>query len=362
VLIAEIVHLQRLLLLAYVSSTKPRLDLDLGRMSMSCLLCSALHWASESTDHDINGDLLFEAYCKTGAVALNPFPSPPPLLRHLLQSNSRDACDFRSRIRSYNSALCYTSFAYKPDPRLESHEHKYIFQLQGTVYHYQGPLEINRRGLPSYSQLFLDSNDATAIREERNSGAGLTTSLLQSLDRLLRTENHYSELYLRTQDILINRNSDLSWLCLNPQLRLITNENEDPRRYNLPAVNSELAVLIPDIPGEYSSPSFRDIPLYQRSFPSSTENEEHFLTRIHPKHALYLPLHCILFYPTCGRGFHQGLRLSSEIENGRQSDTLATRMFYRFHLHTRQAPFQSLHRGGSLFQQFVVDANRGIRP
>jgi len=81
----------------------------------------------------------------------------------VLQSNSEEATDFRSRIRSYNSALCYTSFAHRPDPRLRSYEHSYIFQLQGTVYHYQGPLE---SGLQTpYSQLyFFDSTDATTIR------------------------------------------------------------------------------------------------------------------------------------------------------------------------------------------------------
>jgi hypothetical protein len=93
------------------------------------------------------------------------------------------------------------------------------------------------------------------IREERNSATGLKATLLQSLDLLLR--NPYSKIYHRAHDIL-NRNSDLSCLRLNPQLRLIPNKNEDPRRYNLPTVNSELAVLIPDIlPRHPSLSAFR---------------------------------------------------------------------------------------------------------
>jgi hypothetical protein len=68
-------------------------------------------------------------------------------------------------------------------------------------------------------------------------------------------------------------------------------------------VNSELAVLIPDIPGEYGSPSLRDILLNRRSIPGDMENREHFLTRIQPDHALYSPLlHYVLFYPAGGRG------------------------------------------------------------
>src|SRR6267143_437238 len=233
-----------LLPLAYTSSTRPRTDLQLGTMSVVCPLCSALHWESESTAKDVNGNLLFEACCKKGAVTFDPPTPPPPLLQHLLQSNSEDASNFRSHIRSYNSALCYTSFAHRPDPRLHSYEHSYIFQLQGTVYHYQGPLETGQR-TPSYSQLFFfDSKDATTIREERNSGKDLRPTLLHSLDVLLRAENPYSVIYHRARDIL-NNNSNLSILRLNPQLRLIPNWNEDPRRYNLPTVNSELALLIP---------------------------------------------------------------------------------------------------------------------
>ena len=225
----------------------------------------------------------------------------------------------------------HTSFAHRPDPRMQSYEHNYIFQLQGTVYHYQGPLETGPE-VPSYSQFFfLESNDATVIREERNSATGLKATLLQSLDLLLRTENPYSKIYHRAHDIL-NRNSSLSCLRLNPQLRLIPNKNEDPHRYNLPTVNSELAVLIPDIPGEYGSPSFRDILLYRRSVPDSTGNGEHFLTRIHADHALYLPLHYVLFYPAGGRGYHQGLSLNS-------GANLTARVFYRFHLHTRKRGF-----------------------
>jgi hypothetical protein len=226
------------------------------------------------------------------------------------------------------------------------------------VYHYQGPLEPERN--PSYCQLFfLDPTEATRIRSERNSEAGLDITILRALDEFVRAENHYSELYYRAHDIL-NRNPDLSSLRLTPQLRLIPNyNNADPRRYNLPTITSELAALIPDIPGEYGSPSFRDILLYPRTRPGSSSDFEHSLTRIYPNHPLYLPLHYVLFFPRGGQGYHRGLRLiqtNSLSETERQNPKLSARMYYRFHLHTRARPFQSLHRGATLFQQFVVDA------
>jgi hypothetical protein len=87
-LIATPARLERLLPLAYTSSTRPRVDLQLGTMSVPCPFCSALHWESEGIGYNVNGHRLFESCCKKGAVALDPLPSPPPLLRRLLQSNS----------------------------------------------------------------------------------------------------------------------------------------------------------------------------------------------------------------------------------------------------------------------------------
>ena len=121
----------------------------------------------------------------------------------------------------------------------------------------------------------------------------------------------------------------------------------------------ELAALVPDISGEYGSPSFRDILLYPRTRPGSSTEFEHSLTRVYPNHALYLPLHYVLFFPTGGQGYRRGLRLTESNvlpETERRNPNLSARMYYRFHLHTRTRPLQSLHRGENLFQQFVVDA------
>jgi hypothetical protein len=382
--------------LAYKSSTRPCPKLDLGSMSFSCPFCSALHWKSESSGHGPNKQLLFESCCKKGAVVLQPLPSPPPLLRHLFQSMSNDAVHFRKHIRSYNAALSYTSFAYTPDSRLLPYDGQSVFQLQGAHYHYQGPLQDSS---PTYAQLFfLDPNEATDIRVQRESNSELHYSILASLDTLFRAENPFWRLYHRAVDIL-NSNTNLSSLRLNPQLRLITDRNQDPRRYNLPTVNTELSALIPDIPGEYASPSYRDILLYRRSItlsatgtehsipsstteterlipssatgtehsiqsstqaerliPSSATEREHFLSRIHPDHALYSPLHYVLFYPRGGRGYHRELRLQLTDAYARKNINLTPRMFYRFYLHTRPSLFQTLHRGSLLFQQFIVDA------
>ena len=187
---------------------------------------------------------------------------------------------------------------------------------------------------------------------QSSSASVIDPSTLNTLDFLLRSQNPFHKLYRRTREIL-EQQRNLTSLRLTPQLRLISNDGSDPRRYNLPTVNHELAAFIPDIPSEYGGQGYRDILLYLRHASFATQSR--FLTRIHPDHALYLPLHYVLFYPTGGRGYYHGLQLDTT-ERRRSTKTTA-RMFHRFHLHTRPPPiFQSLHRGSLLFQQWVVDA------
>jgi len=83
----------------------------------------------------------------------------------------------------------------------------------------------------------------------------------------------------------------------------MSNDGNDPRWYNLPTVNHELAAFIPDILSEYrGGQGYRDILLYLRHASFTTQSQ--FLTRIHPDHTLYLPLHYVLFYPTGGHGYY----------------------------------------------------------
>jgi hypothetical protein len=147
---------------------------------------------------------------------------------------------------------------------------------------------------------------------------------------------------------------------------LVLRAGEDHRRYNLPTVNHQLAAVIPDIPAEYSESRSRDICLYLRQAPdfydaetagaSASTETTRILTTIHPEHALYLPLHYVLFYPYGGRRYYKSLQLIGTTSHGtaRKRTAMTARMFYRFHLHTRSGVFETLHRSALLFQQFIV--------
>jgi hypothetical protein len=165
----------------------------------------------------------------------------------------------------------------------------------------QGPL----RGLnPLYSQLyFLDPTEATNIRFTNNPSLALDHSLLSDLDHFFQSENPFSHMFRRARDVL-DENPGLSSLRLNPQLRLITTQHDDPCWYNLPTVNHELAAVISDISSEFGQRSYWDVILYLHHADSA---EYGSLKHIYPNHALYLPLHYVLFYPTGSCGYHKTL-------------------------------------------------------
>lgn len=136
-------------------------------------------------------------------------------------------------------------------------------------------------------------------------------------------------------------------IILNTQMRLIMETGADQRRENLPTAN-EIAVLIPD---EYNEPGHRDIVLAQR-LPDGQSTRLHNIPHTHPA---YMPLHYVLLFPHGNPGWRWSLLLVNE--NAQQQRTrLSERMWYRYHLFHRTGIFSVIHRGGKLFQQYLVDS------
>ena len=318
-------------------------------MDVECPHCGALHWNAEVTPLSRpNGKRLFTNCCKNGAISFNNpnahIPDPPPLLRQLFSDNSQEAKTFRANLRLLNSALSYTSVGCRSDPRLRAEEHQYIFQLQGSIYHMQGPLTTGTDRQPLFSQLyFLDpqqANEARLTNQPQLRMRGLA-GLLQRLDRLLRDRNPYRHIFLFAKEAL-EADTGLTSVRLTPQLRIVGN-TQSGRQYDLPSQETELSAFVPTLPEEYSQTSYRDVCLYLRNAPSSAPEagvleelreldpvgafsdlqpvpagplQERYLTYIHFDHPLYLPLSYVLFYAEGGRGYGQGMQLQGPTARG----------------------------------------------
>jgi hypothetical protein len=317
-------------------------------MDVECPHCGALHWNTEVTAlSKPNGRKLFTNCCKNGSISFNNpdahIPDPPPLLRRLFADNSDEAKTFRGNLRLLNSALSYTSVGCRSDPRLRPEEHQYLFQLQGSIYHMQGPLTTGTDRQPLFSQLyFLDpqqANEARLTNQPQLRMRGLA-GLLQRLDGLLRERNPYRHIFLLAKDAL-EANDGLASLRLTPQLHFVGN-TQAGRQYDLPSQDNELSAFVPTLPEEYSGTSYRDVCLYLRNAPSGPEAgvldelreldpvgdfsdpqpvpagplRERYLTYIHFDHPLYLPLSYVLFYAEGGRGYGQGMQLQGPTARG----------------------------------------------
>ncbi|KAN0083724.1 hypothetical protein V8E54_002812 [Elaphomyces granulatus] len=289
-------------------------ELQLGRMDVECRHCGALHWRAEVTPpNKPNVMPRFTMCCKNGGIAFTDaaIPDPPPILRALFSDRSKEARDFRTHIRQFNSALSYASIGYEPDRRLRPEELQYLFQMQGSIYHMQGPLTTEANRTPIFTQLyFLDPQEALAARQTTRPQLRQFSGLLERLDHLLRHENPFRHIFYRARDVL-ERHADLNGLRLTPQLRLVPNRQAG-RQYDLPTQDTELSAFIPTLHNEYSQTSYRDVCLYLRDGP----NRRRHITYIHFEHPLYLPLSYVLFYARGGRGFSQGIRLQGPTAAG----------------------------------------------
>ena len=124
---------------AYISSTKQNcLPLLLGRMTIRCESCSALHWLLEKVKTSSKNSPRFENCCKQGSVVLEPPKNQPEFLRHLFESDDVQSKHFRDNIRQYNSAFAFTSLKYQPDTRLGPGGYK-CFSIHGQLYHMSCP-------------------------------------------------------------------------------------------------------------------------------------------------------------------------------------------------------------------------------
>jgi hypothetical protein len=135
------------------------------------------------------------------------------------------------------------------------HAYNPTFQIQGELYHLQGPLNPQAGNDPMYAQYFIyDPDETTRLRSAYNTN--LSQSLLRELDAMIRQFNPYYRIFQTAREVLSEiSNSRLTRIVITPRLQLIMEKGADRRRENLPVVD-EIALLIP---GEKDKPGSREI-------------------------------------------------------------------------------------------------------
>ena len=100
----------------------------------------------------------FNTCCKDGDVVLPDVGDAPPDLQDLYTNNHPGLAQFLKNIHHYNSAVAFTSCCYNVDPHLPGHS-IHPFQIQGQLYHQQGPLDVVDGEPALFAQVWIHDLD-----------------------------------------------------------------------------------------------------------------------------------------------------------------------------------------------------------
>jgi hypothetical protein len=307
---------------------------DLGLMNIPCSRCHALHWAAEQVRHESLG-LGFGICCDHGMVRLPSFPDPPAELRELLDGTDPASREFREKIRRYNAALAFTSLGVEVDEAINCRPGPYVFRIHGELCHRVGSLLPSAGQQPSYAQLYIhDPHEALNQRMQRN--PNLARATMEKLQNLLTRTHRYADIYQHAYERLADHPD-----AAEVSLQITLDAQSDRRRYNLPTTD-EVAVVLPGDGTQGGGK--REIILHRRDGP---------LRRLTDANPAYLCLHYVLLFPWGSHGWNWDMTLH-EPEKEKPRRLTQTR-FYSYHLFDRAEEFNTILRGGRLFQQLLVD-------
>jgi len=127
---------------------------NLGEMTTVCGKCGALHFLEERVALSSCANPQFTLCCAQGKVTLPPLAPPPEPLKWLLTGKETDAKDFRQHIRSYNSALAFTSVGANLDTSV-AQPGNYTYHLHSELYHRMGSLFPQLGEVLKFTQLYI---------------------------------------------------------------------------------------------------------------------------------------------------------------------------------------------------------------
>ena len=311
-------------------------------MDVVCPFCGAFHWMAEKVVNSSQSHPQFTVCCQRGHVDLPLLPEPPSFLRSVLDGGDRQSIDFRNNIRQYNMSLAFTSLGVTED-RSVNRRGGWVLRISGELCHLVGSLRPDEGVPPAYAQLYIyDSRLALKQRMHRNSN--LREDTMSSLQSMLLSHHRYAHDFRHAYEVLHDYPD-----APNVNLTLRVMPGHSSPEYAMP-MSDEVAVILP---GDGTAPDRRDIMLYMRS------SDKQPLARIDDGHAAYAPLHYVLLFPHGTHGWHRELYHRIPPGSTHSSDWNPPRVsqteYSAFRLHTREDEYSTIHRGGRLFQQYIVD-------
>jgi hypothetical protein len=323
-----------------------------GFMDCVCLHCGAKFWRPEALKPTRRtGPLRFPTCCAHGNVILAPLTTDPPHeLWQLLSGTDSQSKEFRDNIRAYNSALSFVSVGVKQRAQIGNGPPTFV--IQGQVVHRIGALLPAEGVEPKFCQIYV-FDPSIQIHHRHTYFSGFNQTTMQMLQDALHRVNPFASLFRNCMSRL-GPNHQLQRMVIRSATT--DPQNPDPeydrRRYNAPVSEDEIAVIIPHDTKEQS----RDIII-------QTQSQQ--LRRINDLHRAVDPMSYVLLFPCGDYGYELGIPHLGDNKRVTQREFYAFRIMVRERQPQFQAPGQIiftpmprpiLHRGGRLFQQYVVDS------
>lgn len=358
---------------------------DVGHMDSICSICGAHMWISERKANSSLRNPEFQMCCANGKSVLEPLKPIPEVIANLLRNNDVASRDFKDKIRTYNSALSFTSMNANLDRSVaNSNVGAYAYRIHGTVYHLMSNSltpNPNENQQPKFAQIYIfDSENELQNRMNVAANSNVSEATMLSLQQMMHEVNPFVRYFKTMAEVSAEQqqgngsNGVVDGLS-NIRMVFRSENTPDPRRYNRPTA-SEIGILIvggSDNGDGSFEPSNRDIVIRLKG------GEGEPLSRIKEINQFYDPLHYVLMFPNGDPGWNCGVRSASNdvdqlnINNHEDPVVVSAHRnelkkvsimdFYSFRLMIRPDPnyglpkshFVSVHSFGKLFHQYIVD-------
>ena len=313
---------------------------DMGPMTVICQSCHALCWMAAHITNSLDRTPLFGDCCISGRIRLPVLDNVPQPLKGLLESNQPEARSFWDNIRWYNSALAFTSLGANFDTSALQGGGPYVLKLHGELYHKHGALIPDEGSEGSYAQLYIyDAEDALDQRVSRNRSQ--SSNVMSDLQEMLLEHNPFVNIYRQAAERLREQSRSLTE-TVDIQARLTYLPHTDPRRYKIPHVTNEIAIILP---GNGTTINPCDIIVQLKGGP---------FRRVFDTQPAYVTLHYVLLFPRGELGWHQDIPYTDRREAS-ANHRVTQLQYYVYHLFQRQGEATTILCSGKLFQQFIVD-------
>ncbi|KAI9330392.1 hypothetical protein BD770DRAFT_292894, partial [Pilaira anomala] len=149
----------------------------------------------------------FQICCANGKSILNPLkPTIPEVVANLLRNNDVVSRDFKDKIRTYNSALSFTSMNANLDHSVaNSSVGAYAYRIHGTVYRLMSnSLTPNRneRQQPKFAQIYIfDSENELQNRMNVAANSNVSEATMLSLQQMMHGVNPFVRYFKTMADV-----------------------------------------------------------------------------------------------------------------------------------------------------------------